>query len=89
MRTMSTQESTVWANGSMSIRVRVIVNDGVSSRELNDLVGHDWIKSVSYSDSIEDTLATANIKCFSHLGNYALSPWMSTSSINSSPNDIL
>lgn len=81
-RALSTQEDNAWTTGTQSAHVRVVVNDGVIDRELNDLEGRDWIKSLKYSHSIDSTLQTANLICHLREGEYNLSPLDGGSPIN-------
>lgn len=90
-RALSTQEQAAWDTGDVSVYVRILIDDGVSVRDLSQLRDptDSWIKTVTWGDDIDNDLQTLTFTCHMRDGKYNLSPLDGGSPFNSGSNNIL
>lgn len=84
MRTPTTQEGNLATIGDYAVCVKLEVDRSGSGdyQELTDFYGSSWVKSVNYSENIDDPVAAFTAVLASEIGDYKLSPFVENSLLN-------
>lgn len=84
MRAATTQESNLAELGDYAVCVKLEVDRSGSGdyQDLTDFSGYNWVKSVQYSENIDDPVAALNVMLASEIGDFKLSPFAENSLLN-------